>query len=180
MYSNCRSIPLYNFIEINETGDLHYLLEKNEEKVTEEELLEAYHTILAEYHKLIGDKDSQKKYELRAEIGYCQSKLNNLIELSSLFEMDFDFEKETLKQIESVCSLYNTAFTKEKLEWSISGITNRLNRKIEEYKLYGGDDEDSESFDTFFIAVCKSYGQKVNKKETTLSEWCSIVNSVKT
>ena len=177
MYTNCRSLPLYNFQEISETGDLKYLLEDPKEEFKEDELIETYKKIIDEYNVLIGNHDQIGKHLIKAEINYCNNKLNNLTTLKWLYDLEFDFDEDIKKEIKSLCAFYRADFTEEKLNWAISGITNRLERKISEL---GTDQEieDIEPFDTFFISVCKAYGQKVNKKETSLSEWCAIVKSV--
>ena len=177
MYRTCRQLSLYNFQEISETGNLEYLLEYPKEAHKDGELLEVYKGILDEYNKLIGNHESIDKHKINAEIYYCNNKLNNLNKLKWLFDLEFDFDEDVEKDIKKLCIFYNTEFNKEKLDWSISGITNRLKRKLKELGDQETEDND-QSFDDFFVEVCKSYGQKVNKKETSLSEWCAMVANV--
>jgi len=162
MYTNCRSLSLYNFQEISETQDLTFLLEEKDKDVSNDVLLEIYQDILEEYNSLIGNDSYKYKHRLKSEINYCYNKLKNLEIIYNLCVTEIELDDLNTKEVNSICSNYRTKFNKESLQRSISGIVNRINIKTEELKEKSIDS--NTTFDDFFISIIKEYGINIDKR----------------
>jgi len=177
MYKTCRELPLWNFVEISETGDLKYLLESNNEKASNALLKETYDNILDEYYRLSKDDKFNKRNKLKHEIIYFTNKVDGLCSLYNILVVGVDLVESDKELAIDLCNRYRTKFDLESLDRSISGAKNKLALKQTEYDR--GKVDEKADFDESFVIVQKEYGMQIDKRKTSVSEWVSIVNRIK-
>ena len=168
MIKKCKDLILKNFIEISEDVEKTYLLiEKGDQDIKEEDLQEAWLSILDEYNVLVKTKNYSLSLRKRAEIEILKQTImlyKVLVEL-----LLFNSYECTLK-VESICEKLKVKPSEDILIRKIKGLELKLKLKVKD--LPKGV---SASFEELKEGVERFRGFYIDAEKVVVSEWASYL-----
>lgn len=183
LHRSCKALPLFNFIECYCNNDLTYLIISGEP--TEAELQDAWNEILLEYLGLVKNEKSSYLFDLGKRITLLQyhiQHINDAVEILH-YKYDSDIAGDLRGMGYKLSAEYNTEEYTKQLDMIVSKCKTRvfeLGELQDEYKRLDdtvtGTKQTEEDFNLTIASLSKHQGYHINKKETTLLEFCSIFN----
>lgn len=167
MIKTCRHLKLNSFVEISKDVENIYLLIEEGDKPTEEDLIDAWLSIVDEYNTLIKTKSYSLSLRKRAEIESIKSRIKLISSVLSLLEYQ---SFELAERVESICDKVNLKPDKKALERKLNGLTIKLRLKINQ--LPKGSDA---TFDDLKESIERFRGFYIDSQKVTVSEWASYV-----
>ena len=183
-FRSCKTLPIYNFYEILNTGNLNWLVKGFDEDSDEQELdfnflVKLWEKIHSEYVDILGDSSETKDYLTIAQINEMEAEVVVVESLIDLIKIKRS--KRIIKEINAWGyfgdDIEKTVDKLKVLRFKIS-IFKSKNKKLlnpEEKK----DKEEDRVYDLFkdIIAVEKAFGDgyRIDPHKTVLSKWGRLI-----
>ena len=174
LYNSCTSLPMQVFIDVQISKDLAVLGDG-----TQEQLLEAWESIIADYQSLTNDTSSNYLFELRKSIEYLDKRL---VILRTILDWLKDRPSEDVAALLS--DEYGYTFTGD-----TEAIWSRAKRELHQLKIKEAEltkleaspqHEQTEMDWINNMGVLSQYqGFKFNAKSETVAEYISLLNRFK-
>lgn len=160
MNLSCDTISIYLFDKISQTGDFTLLEVENPKEV--------WMDILVEYESKMNDYEQKVRYRKQLEILYLETKINVLKQLFLVKQTGCSYEE--LKRIDKIALSYDV----RNLERGIKSTVALLKIKKKELTSSGK----RKSLDYNIARVSSYLGYRIDKFQTTVSEWIEILKMV--
>ena len=160
MYDSCDVLPIYIFDKILQTQDYTLLNVDNPAEVWKD--------IVVEYEEKMGEYEQRMKYRKQLEILYLETKLNTLKRCYLVLQTNPPYD--IIKEIDNV----EKKFGVKNIERGIKSTEALIEIKRKEIEVKG----DRKSLDYHIARVSKFLGYRVDKFETTVSEWVELLNMI--
>lgn len=159
MNLSCDTISIYLFDKISQTGDYSLLEVENPKEV--------WMNIVVEYESKMNDYEQKVRYRKQLEILYLETKINVLKQLFLVKQTGCSYEE--LKRIDKIALNYDV----RNLERGIKSTVALL--KIKKKETATGE---RKSLDYSIARVSSYLGYRIDKFQTTVSEWIEILKMV--
>lgn len=185
LHQSCQTLTLDRFISIMVSGSLRFLIIKG--NPTDEELSEAWESIVSEYSDLVKTNQSDNVFEVYKRIIHTQWQIGFidllLEELAKGYDEDIAkeladvgytiVEKDTWKE-------YFQQITRVKTEAKY--LIVQLNQFTNEYQMLMKDEPDAvkrspAEYEKEIAILSKFQGFRIVKEKTTVAEYCGIINA---
>lgn len=182
LHRTCKTLPLFAFIECYCNNQFHFLNISG--TPTEEELQDAWSEIVFEYGGLIKSGNNKYMFDLEQKIGLLQHHIiyveNAIFYLRHRY--DADIAAELVGMGYKLTELESPRYDKQ-LDMIVSRSKTRifeLGELTDEHerlnKMVGGKKQTEEEFLITVAALSKYQGYNINKRETSVLEFTSILN----
>lgn len=180
-YTNCADLPLWVWVEINETKDLKYLLIKGNLPV--ERLVEIWSNLNDEYRQLIRDVDNNHSFDLKKQTFtedkdlititaiVNQLRIRRNDELIEILKNDFNFR---LNYVDLTRDLDMTL-----KQAKFRGFQLKEKEKQLESLATGGKSFDKFEFIEQLVVLSEFQGYHLKLKELSLAEYIAVYNRFK-
>lgn len=194
-YKSCKYLPIFYFNEVQETGDIRYLLklkdyEELPEKYDKRALKEAWQEINFEYAELgLEDSENRLRFSIDKQIKRLEFEFEHIQMCLDFLQHGWDDEiVKLIKGYPSFSSKYKLIKQKplfpqlERIQKQSKNYISRINMKKAEFKALNPDNKNTKKQTLAEIAaiLSKHVGYHLDTKKITVIEWQGIINNYTT
>ncbi len=183
LHRTCKTLPLYNFIECYCNNDLNYLIISG--TATKVELQDAWEEVYLEYTSLIKNEKSSYLFDLEKRITLLEYHIK-YIDHAKMF-LHYGYDEEIANEVRGMGYKLNAEFGSQDYFKQLDLMVSRCKTRIfelgeleEEFKrllnTVEAKPQNEEDLNITIAMLSKHQGYHINKKETTVLEFCSILN----